>query len=100
MERNFKKFLSVTLGSVLMSIGFYFFLVPSHLVTGGVTGLALIINSLIPNLPTGAFMILINIILFILAFIFHVTEVGGYKLYSCLLISALIPLLEYYFPHV
>ncbi len=100
MERNFKKFLSVTLGSVLMSIGFYFFLVPSHLVTGGVTGLALIINSLIPNFPTGGFMILINIVLFILAFIFIGKEFGGYTMYSSFLISGLITLLEYYFPHV
>lgn len=100
MERNMKKFLSITLGTVIMSIGFYFFLVPSHLATGGVTGLALIIKSLLPNFPTGVFMIVINTILFILAFIFIGKEFGGYTIYSSFLLSGIITLLEIYFPNV
>ena len=43
---NLKKFLYVTLGSLILAIGIHFFIVPTKLVTGGASGFALLISLL------------------------------------------------------
>ena len=58
--------LKIVLGSLLYAAGFRFFLYPNDIVTGGVTGVAMIINYL-TALPVGALILLINIPLFLLA---------------------------------
>ena len=40
------EYLQITLGVFLVAVGFYFFNQPANLITGGVTGLSLIIKSI------------------------------------------------------
>lgn len=98
MQFDIKKFLLVNLGLLIMSVGIYFFLMPSNLAVGGVTGLAMILRSIIPSFPTGLFMIVINSILFIFAFIFIGKEFGGYTIYASFALSGLITAWEVLFP--
>ena len=42
----FEQYLMMTVGIVLMVMGFYYFIIPADLVTGGVTGIGLVINKL------------------------------------------------------
>ncbi len=51
-------------GAVLYAVGFQFFMYPNSIVTGGVTGIAMIINFL-TGLPVGAMTMVINIPLFL-----------------------------------
>ena len=53
-------------GTALTSFAFRFFTFPNHIVSGGVTGIAQIVNML-TGFPVGVFTILMNIPLFILA---------------------------------
>jgi uncharacterized membrane-anchored protein YitT (DUF2179 family) len=55
------------LGSVLYAFGLRTFIVPNHLIDGGVTGLSIILNSL-TNLPISVFVVVLNIPFFILGF--------------------------------
>ena len=57
----------ITFGILMMVSGFYFFLVPVDLVTGGVSGLALVINRFI-TIPIGFIVFTANIILLTLAY--------------------------------
>lgn len=50
----------VLLGSVITAVGLQFFLLPNHMIDGGVTGLSIIVARL-TNLPLGIFLILFNI---------------------------------------
>ncbi|PAT02148.1 hypothetical protein CI105_02050 [Candidatus Izimaplasma bacterium ZiA1] len=43
---KFEQYAMITWGIILMVAGFYYFIIPSDLVTGGVTGLGLVINEL------------------------------------------------------
>lgn len=86
--------MKITLGTVILLIGLYFFLMPSNLAIGGVSGFAMVMNRFFPVLPVGAIMLIMNIILFILAFLIIGKEFGGYTIYSSLLLSGLIYLLE------
>jgi uncharacterized membrane-anchored protein YitT (DUF2179 family) len=55
-----KRVILVLLGSVVTAVGLQFFLLPNHLLDGGVTGLSIIAAYLF-DLPLGLFLVLLNI---------------------------------------
>jgi len=60
------KYLVIVAGALLFAIGFQLFAYPNNIISGGVTGIAMIINKLI-GMPVGVLSIILNIPLFILA---------------------------------
>ncbi|MCD8067970.1 MAG: YitT family protein, partial [Lachnospiraceae bacterium] len=60
-----KEYLIITLASVVYSVGIALFLDPNNLAPGGVSGLAIILNKLVP-IQVGTLMFLLNIPIFIL----------------------------------
>ena len=59
LMRRTIKFLMIVIGSVIYAIGFQFFLYPNDIVSGGVVGVAMIINAM-TGLPVGMMTILIG----------------------------------------
>ncbi len=57
----------IILGSAISGLGYSLFLIPHHFVPGGVSGVAIIINSL-TRLPVGSMMLLLNIPIFVLGY--------------------------------
>ena len=57
----FKNYLLITLGSVLYAAGVAMFLDPNNLASGGVSGIAIIVGSFIDIIPTGAWVVIINV---------------------------------------
>lgn len=98
MSNKIREYILITLGSVLVAVGIYYFLVPSNLAAGGVSGLAMVIGRFAPGLPIGLMMLGMNIILFIIAFIFLGSGFGAKTIYSSLSLSGMIWLLEKVFP--
>ena len=64
--RSVKKYLIITLASILYGAGTSLFLEPNELVPGGLTGIAMILNRFIP-IGTGTFFLIMNIPIIILA---------------------------------
>ena len=93
-----KSFLIINFGLLITALGMYFFLIPADLAAGGVTGLAIVINNLLPNLPVGLIMLIFNSILFVVAFLAIGKEFGGLTVYNSLLLSGLIYILEIFAP--
>ena len=60
MKKKLKAFLWITFGVFLISFSYYFFLEPSKLVTGGVTGLMIMLEPYLP-FPPSILMYIINI---------------------------------------
>ena len=56
----------IALGSVIYALGFVLFYAPNDVALGGITGLAQVINHVIPALPVGVLTIVMNIPLFLL----------------------------------
>ncbi len=98
MKFNFKRFMLINLGLLIMTMGMYFFLIPSNLAVGGATGLAMILSYLIPSIPMGVILAALNIILFITAFIVLGREFGGYTVYASLALSGMIGFFELVIP--
>jgi uncharacterized membrane-anchored protein YitT (DUF2179 family) len=64
--RLVKKYLLIVLGAVIYSIGFQFFCYPNRIISGGVMGIAMVINAL-SSLPVGVLTIVMNVPLFLIA---------------------------------
>ena len=60
----------ITLGSVLCAVAVNGILIPQRFVSGGVTGLALVIHYLLPSAPISVLYFLLNIPLFAFGWIF------------------------------
>ena len=91
-------FLLMTVGSVIYAIAIAMFLDPNQLAPGGVSGLSIILNTLLP-IGTGVWILLINIPLLIVGLIvFKVKFLIG-TVYSTVLSSALIEVIDRVFPH-
>lgn len=96
--KSIKEYVIITIGLALVAGGTYYFLMPGNLAAGGVTGIAMIINHYAPYMSVGQLMIILNIILFIIAFIFIGSGFGAKTIYSSLGLSGMIWFLERYFP--
>lgn len=65
MKQFIKSYAIIALGSLIFALGFDWFFAPNQIAMGGVTGLAQVINVLIPALPVGVLTIILNIPLFL-----------------------------------
>ena len=80
LKKSLIPFLIITLASAVYALGFVWCYVPNGIAFGGITGVAQIINALVPVLPIGATVILLNMPLFILGW----KLIGGRLLVSSL----------------
>ncbi|PMC79722.1 YitT family protein [Aerococcus viridans] len=87
----------ITLGTLSMTIGLYFFMVPDSLVGGGTGGMAQVLAPFIP-LPYSVILFAINIILLVIGIVVIGKEFGGTTLYSVILYSGFYALFERFVP--
>jgi uncharacterized membrane-anchored protein YitT (DUF2179 family) len=90
----FKQYFLITLGVIFVAIGTEFFLAPNNIAAGGVIGIAIIINHFVPFLKVGFLMLIMNIILFIIAFLIIGNKFGAKTIYSSLTLSAVIWIMD------
>ncbi len=89
-----KRFLIINVGILIMALGLYFFLFPDNLAVGGVSGLAMVIQTFFPAVNIGVLMLVFNVVLIILAFVLVDRSFGGYTIYASVALSLLIGILE------
>lgn len=97
MKDKIKLFLQMTGGTLLITIGIYFFKFPNNFSTGGVSGIAVILGKL-TTLSPGTYVLIINMILLVLGFVFVGKGFGIRTVYCCVLQSASTYLLEFIYP--
>ncbi|MDF2880654.1 MAG: putative rane protein [Clostridiaceae bacterium] len=90
----FKQYFLITLGVIFVAIGTEFFLAPNKIAAGGVIGIAIIINHFVPTLQVGLLMLIMNVILFIVAFIIIGNKFGAKTIYSSLSLSGIIWIMD------
>lgn len=97
-KKSIKEIIFINVGMALVVCGMYFFLMPNNLATGGANGLAIVINRFIPSFPVGVIMLMINGILFIIAFLAIGKAFGAKTIYASLGVSFMIFILEKVIP--
>ena len=88
VKNSTKQFLIMTLGTVLLTVGVYFFKIPNGFSTGGVSGIGTILGK-VTTISPAKWISIINIALLIFGFIFLGRETGAKTIYCSVLFSAL-----------
>ena len=83
----FKEYGLITAGTLLLTIGVYFFKYPNNFSTGGVTGIAVVLNGIFPGLTRGTIVTVINVFLLIVGYFIVGKEFGIKTVYSSLLMT-------------
>lgn len=99
MNKNIKEFLLVAVGATLMSAAMYFGMDPHSLAPGGVYGASVLLATLLP-FPVGAISLVLNGILFTLAFKFLGSHYGAKTIFATIVFSGALIVFEKLFPNV
>lgn len=86
-KENIKEFALITVGILLVAISVVYFFEPNNIAAGGITGLAIVINHYIPSISIGPLVLMMDSILFIIALIILGARFGIKTIYSSLLLS-------------
>lgn len=93
-----KDYTIITVGIIVVALSLHLFMIPNDIAAGGVSGLAMVISSFFPVLSVGFLMLIMNIILFIIAFIMLGKSFGVKTIYTSLSLSGIIWALERLYP--
>ena len=91
--KKIREYALTTLGIVLTAIGLEYFLFPNDIAAGGVSGIALVING-VTGWNISIMVFILNIILFILAFVVLGKGFGGKSLYATVILSVVMEIIE------
>ena len=85
-----REFLLMNLGTLLVSVGVYFFKFPNNFSMGGVSGMAILLGELIPALSPSTYNTIINVLFLILGFLMLDKSFGFRTVYASIVSAALI----------
>jgi len=94
LQREIGRLVGIIFASIFFAMGYSWFLLPYNMAPGGVGGLSQILYYFI-GIPNGVSMILINIPLFIISFIFIGKSFGSKSLYGMVVSSVMTDLLSF-----
>lgn len=89
-----REYILLTLGTVIMVLGIYFFKFPNNFSTGGVTGIAVILARYFPAISRADFVMVINVALLAVGLAVFGRNFAGKTVYVSLLMSGLTWVLE------
>ena len=92
-----QEFLMITLATIITGAGVFFFLMPSNLAVGSISGLAIVVANFIP-LPISTITMIFNAGLLVIGFALIGKEFGGKTVYTSLLLPVVIGVFEKMFP--
>lgn len=93
-----KSFLTITLAMFIISVAIYFFLIPSEVITGSITGLAMVLAK-ITSLSISTLTFVINALLLILGIVLIGKEFGAKTIYASLLLPLFLAVFEKIYPN-
>ena len=102
-SKFWKELIIMTLGMMVGAAAVYYFLVPSKLIVGSISGLSIVISSLLGaagiNLKVSVVVFVINAILLVLAYLLIGKEFGIKTVYTALILGPLMDLWEAIYPY-
>lgn len=92
-----KQYIEIIGGIILVAISIEYFFAPYDIAAGGVSGAAIIINRIMPSISISIIALILNIMLFIVAFILVGSEFGGRTIITSVLLSIILWIIEAFF---
>ena len=88
----------ITLGTLIAAAAIYFFMVPSHVTVGSISGLVIVLTNFVP-LSVSALTMILNVVLLIFGFVTIGREFGGKTIYTSVLLPVFLGIFERLFPN-
>lgn len=98
LQDTLKDYVLLTVGTLLVALGVYFFKFPNNFSTGGVSGISVILARYVPAVSPGAFVFIINQALLLLGFAVFGKSFGVRTAFCSLVLSGATWGLEYICP--
>lgn len=92
-----KEFIVITFATLIVSTAVFFFLIPSQVSVGSISGLAMILGNIIP-LHISIITFILNGLLLIIGFLLIGKEFGAKTVYTSLLLPLFLRIFEIWFP--
>lgn len=93
-----KEYAMITLGTLIAAAAIYFFMLPSHVTVGSLSGLMLVLSNFIP-LSVSVLTLIFNVGLLAFGFLTIGREFGGKTIYTSLLLPVFLGVFERLFPN-
>ena len=97
MKSKLKKFSLLTISTLIMAVGIYFFKFANNFTFGGITGIAVLVAKFLP-ISASDFSFVVNILLLIIGWIVLGKSFAAKTAYSTILLSVSLSLLERIYP--
>jgi len=98
VKKNAIEFLYITIATVIVAASVFFFLVPSQVSVGSISGLAIVISNFVP-LSVSALTMIMNVGLLIIGFLLIGRDFGIKTVYTSILLPAVMGIFEKVFPN-
>ena len=100
-RKFWKELIMMTIGMSFGAAAVYYFLMPSHLIVGSISGLAIVLNTLVGGSPdTFSYLVMgINAFLLLLAFILIGNEFGAKTVYTAMILGPLTQMWDRVYPY-
>ncbi len=92
-----REFFIITFATVIVAAAVFFFLIPSHVSVGSISGLAIVLGNVVP-FSISSITFILNGFLLILGFLFLGREFGAKTVYTSFLLPVVLAILEFAFP--
>ena len=93
-----KEFFIITIADIIVGIAVFFFLVPSKLSIGSISGLAIVLSNIVP-LQVSQLTMIMNVALLIVSFLLVGKDFGIKTVYTSILLPIVIGVFEVMFPN-
>lgn len=94
-KRFIKEYSLITVGIFIIAVAVYFFMIPSNVIVGSLSGLVIVLGNFIP-LPISVMTFILNAVLLVMGFVVVGKEFGAKTIYT----SILFPIFLFMFEHI
>ena len=98
-KKNVKEWFAITVGTIIVAMAVYFFMLPSHVTVGSATALAMVISNFVP-MDVSVITMLMNLVLLAVGFLLIGPEFGAKTVYCAILLPGVLWVFERIFPDV
>ncbi len=98
LQSTLKSYLTITVGTIIMAVGIYFFKFPNNFSTGGVSALSMILTKLVPILTAAQYMMIFNVLLLIVGLLIFGKTFAVQTIYCSMLLSVCTRVFEVVMP--
>lgn len=98
-NKIFREYTAITFGTLLIAASVYFFMIPSKVIVGSLSGLVIVLSNFLP-FSISVMTFCLNGVLLVIGFMFIGKEFGGKTVYTSILMPVFLLLFEILFPDV